>query len=524
MKKIFIILCTLSVLFYTNLNFAKEDERRISMDFQEAALRDVLKIFSQQAGLNFVASNEIEDKRITLYLDGVTVQDALDSIISVNNLTYEQKTGSSVFIVKESTMPVIEMITKVYRLNYAQVAPEIGYGEKYSYMGGGTDTDSGTSGGSYSGGYGGGYGGGGTSGTSGRSGRSGAIKDIIQNLLTKGEDDEPLGSVLADARTNSLIVTSIPEDFPLIEATLAKLDTRTLQVMIEAEIVEVKTSAIKDLGLEWGSTADGTFFTFTGPTRDTGFPFIRESGPFSRTLLGGSLADSRGRTLAATTTGTTFGNLSLTEFRVVLKALEQDNNAKYLAKPKIMVINNETAEIKIVEDTAIGTLVTSQTDTGTIASEAEREETGITLRVTPTINRDGYITMTLEPEVSRVQSSNIIGFWDPAKRSIKTTVMMKDGQTIAIGGLLKDDFSDNNRMVPGLSKIPLIGSFFKSKDLDDVTTEIIVFVTAHILKPESEITEAQVQLPPVRKEAAITDRDEEVLKAVRRLRKKREIE
>ncbi len=490
-----VITCVVSFIFYANLNYAQET-RRISMDFQEAALKDVLKIFSQQAGLNFVAAKEIEDKKVTLYLDGVTVQDALNSILEANNLTYEQKPDSSVFIVKESGKPKIKMITKVYNLNYARVNKVAGATEE-------------------EGGY------------TGEGGEEEAtdIKSIIKGLLSKSEggergrrgegDGNILGNIAVDPRTNSLIITTIPEDFPLIEATLAKLDTRTPQVMVEAEIVEVKTTAIKKLGLEWGSESSGTFFTFTGPTRDTHFPFIRESSPLQRSLLKGASAGEP-----------SLGSLTLAEFRIVLKALEKDNQSRYLAKPKIMVINNETAEIKITKEAALGEITTTETTTGTTGTTSERYEIGVVLKVTPTINKDNYITMTLEPEVSRAEVSKISTcIYDPTKRTAKTTVMAKDGQTIAIGGLLKSEIADNKRMTPALSKIPLLGNLFKSKDFQDVETEVIIFVTCHIVKPELEKQEVAVKLPPVelKKEAAVAQRDKEILKAVRRLRKRREL-
>ncbi len=342
-------------------------------------------------------------------------------------------------------------------------------------------------------------------------------------MLTKDNKGGVLGSIVNDTRTNSLIITSIPENFALIENTMAKLDTRTQQVMVEAEIVEVKTTAIKKLGLDWGGEPSGNFFTFTGPSRPTSFPFIRESQPFSRSLLGGSNADARGRRLTAASA--TFGNLTLAEFRIVLKALEKENKAKYLAKPKIMVVNNETAEIKISADTTVGT-VSLESEAGNVSTSAERMETGIVLKVTPTINKDDYITMTLEPEVSRIEAASVNGYYDPHKRGVKTTVMMKDGQTIAIGGLLKSEVADSDRAVPGLSKIPLLGNLFKSKDFQDVSTELIIFVTCHIVKPELEKLEEAAAPPVVKveKEVAIAERDKEIIKAVKRLRKRRELE
>ncbi|MFA5369951.1 MAG: secretin N-terminal domain-containing protein [Candidatus Omnitrophota bacterium] len=480
-----------TVIFYIMVvvGYAPAQEMRsISMDFQQAALKDVLKVFSQQAGLNFVATENIEDKKITLYLDNVTVRDALDSIMSANNLTYEQAQGSSIFIVKESGKTKVDMLTKVYSLDFARI---------------GLSNDDSTSSGSTD------------------------IRPVVEHLLSKGVNGETLGSVVVDKRTNSLIVTAIPADFAIIEDTIKKLDSVTPQALIEAEIVEIHTGALRNLGLEWGGS-DGTFVRFTGPTKLTHFPFIRHNNPFSKGLLKITNTDDDD----STDLKNEMGVLSLQEFSVVLKALESENMARYLAKPRIMSLSSETAEIKISSDTAIGVKKTSITDTGEVIEEAERIETGITLKVTPTVNKKGYITMTIEPEVSRaVQSSYFSSFVDPTKRSAKATVMVKDGQTIAIGGLLKTDEEDSGRDVPGISKIPLLGNLFKSKGKTKVQTEIIVFITAHAILDDADA--AQMAPAPKTEEILVNEkvvpdtadqREAEIRKTVIKLRKKRELE
>jgi len=512
------IIVLLLFLFTTGGVVPAQESGPISMDFQEAALKDVLKIFSQQAGLNFVATDNIEERKITLYLDGVTVQDALNSIMQANNLSYDQAPGSSVFIVKESGKSKIEFLTRVYTLSFARVSGEKGAGK---------DGDN----------------------------KASDIKSILENLLSAGEDGEKLGNIVVDRRTNSIIVSAIPTDIPIIEETIKKLDAITPQALIEAEIVEIRTGALKKLGLEWGDS-QGAFVRFSGPTKITHFPFIRERNPFSKSLLG-SVTESTSTTTTndVTTTATdisqtpTLGTLSLAEFSVVLRALENENMAKYLAKPRIMALNNETAEINITADTTIGVKKTSVTDTGEVIEEAERTETGISLKVTPTINQQGYITMTIEPSVSRaVQSPLFTNFADPTKRSAKTTVMVKNGQTIAIGGLLKTDDEDNDRSVPGLSSIPLLGNLFKSKGKIKINTELIVFITAHSITgmddiykmKEGQYAEPSVKRPkqpvktgPVSREPSLSQniqaepiddtREAEIQKTVMRLRKKREL-
>jgi type IV pilus assembly protein PilQ len=486
-----------------------QEPRNISMDFQQAALKDVLKVFSQQAGLNFVATENIENKQITLYLDNVTVRDALDSIMSANNLTYEQAAGSAIFIVKESGKPKIELMTKVYALDFARIAES---GEGVVSAEGAFQETGGTSSGFTD------------------------IQPVIENLLSKGPDGSRLGSVVVDKRTNSLIITEVPDNFAIIEDTIKKLDSITPQALIEAEIVEIQTSALKSLGLEWG-TNDGTFVRFTGPTKITHFPFIRQSNPFSKSLLGDPGTTETVTTDTSTTTSSiiqdpTLGVLSLQEFSFVIKALESNNMARYLAKPRIMSLSSETAEIKISSDTVVGVKKTSITDTGEVIEEAERVETGVTLKVTPTVNQKGYITMTIEPEISRaVQSAYFSNFVDPTKRSAKTTVMLKDGQTIAIGGLLKTDEEDSGRNVPGLSRIPLLGNLFRSKGRQSVETEIIVFITAHaileaddIMQTAKSIKEPEEAQWPAASTPPADKREAEIQKTVIRLRKKRELE
>lgn len=478
-----------------------QEVQSISMDFQEAALKDVLKVFSQQAGLNFVATENIESRKVTLYLDGVTVQDALKSIMKANNLAYEQAQGSSVFIVKESGKAKIDMVTKVYTLGFARVSAIALSGEE-----------------------------------EGATSQVADINSILSSLLSKGEDGSPLGSIVLDSRTNSVIVTAIPADMALIEKTIKKLDAITPQALIEAEIVEIRTAALKRLGLEWGDS-QGTFVRFTGPTKITHFPFIREKNPLSKSLLGSITSTTTTTTSSAGTDTTataqsqvpTLGTLSLSEFSIVLKALEAEGDAKFLAKPRIMALNNETAEIKITADTTIGVTKTSVTDTGEVIEEAERTETGVSLKVTPTINKEGYITMTLEPSVSRaVQSPQFINFADPTKRSAKTTVMTKDGQTIAIGGLLKTEEEDDSRALPGLSRLPLLGNLFKRKTKSKIDTELIIFITAHVVQNIEDLNRIkkaeEIQAPATGQQKQMADtREAEIRKTVMRLRKKREL-
>jgi len=408
-------------------------ESLVSMDFQDANLKTVLKIFSQQSGLNFVASENVKNRTVTIYFDNVSVGDALNHIMSANNLVYEQKPGSNIFIVKESGKPLIETLTKIYELKYAQLAPPP------------TDEEGGE-----------------------KEEKEAEIVPVLRGVLSKN------GNIVADKRSNSLIITDVPSQFAIVEQVLERLDVRTQQVMIEAEIIETTTAVADKLGLDW----TGTFGVYAGPTHNTLWPL---RGNFSKDAT----ADI-GEGFSAT------GSVNLSGMGATLNAILSDANTKILARPKVLTLNNETAIIELTAETAVASITTIASSEG-VATEAsntaERIETGITLKVTPQINKDGYITMRIEPTVIvPVLSKFFQGsgtdakFVDPQTRSAETTVMVKDGETVVIGGLISKNDTHSAEKVPFLGDIPILGAAFRYKETDEEDKELIIFITPRIAK------------------------------------------
>ena len=392
----------------------------ISMDFQDANMKDILKIFSQQSGLNFIAGEKIRDSKITLYLDKVSVEDALNTILKGNNLTYEQAEGSNIFIVKELTQPEIETITRVFTLNYALSKS-------------GEDSD------------------------------SEDIKEVVENVLSEH------GKVITYERTNSLIVTDIPSNFERIEKTINKLDTPIPQVMIEAEILETAVGLLDKLGVDWASgNAPGISITYSGPSETT-------------------LSNINTSTLS-----TAIINASATQ--AVLKALSTNTKTRWLAKPKICVLNNEEATIDIVTDAAVG-VITTIDDEGNRTESIERMDIGTKLKVIPHVNKSGEITLEIEPEVSRAAASAkaVSGAVDKLKRTAKTKVIVKDGNTIIIGGLISTEKGNIFHRIPFFSEIPFMGNLFRYQEDSDKQTELVIFITPHIVKywessPKSDLS------------------------------------
>jgi len=427
-----------------------EASKTISMDFKDASLNDVLKIFSQQSGQNFIAASGVADSTINLYLDQVPVQEALERILSANSLTYEIKPGSNIFVVKAIETAASTLMTRVYRLKNATVSSS-----KLLRTLDSEDEDSASA--------------------EGEEGTG--IKGAIEALLT----DE--GSVVEDSRTNSLIVTDIPAQFPVIEQTIARLDIRVPQILIEVEMLDVSKSTTDLLGAKFGSKP---FEFVKGPTKDTYWPFNQTN--LAQQVGGPS---GIGNTTIDTTAG--IGALSFEGLTFALNFLRSQTDTKNLARPRLLTLNNETAEIEIKTDEAIGILsVTTGDATQSTNAEPERVDTGVFLKVTPQANlKTGKILMAIEPRVTEVRTGKTFTlnkddttFNDPEERSTRSILLVDDGDTIMIGGLLRTDEDIVKTRVPGLGSLPIIGAAFRHQDKKITQRELVIFITPHIIKDD----------------------------------------
>ncbi len=420
----------------------KYASKKISMDFKGASLNDVLKIFSQQSGLNFIAGTDVADVKLNLYLDEVPVDEALERILSANGLTYEMQPESNIFVVRKVERPEKDLMTRVYRLKHATVSTS----KIFS-----TFADAGSE----------------STGTVATNATGGIVAAVTAVL-------SPNGSLVEDYRTNSLIITDIPVQFPLIEQTISRLDIRIPQILIEVEMLDISKQTADLLGAKFGET----LYEYTPPVKAAaGFPFDIDN----------VMDDGYSGTLTFTPGVMDFSNFTLT-----LQFLKTQTDTKSLARPRILTLNNETAIINIKTDEAIGEKTTSSSETGSeIGGEAERVETGIFLTVTPQANIEtGEIVMAVAPKVieartGQVRSSSTGEFFrDPEERGSKSVLRMRDGDTIIIGGLLRNDASNITTRLPFISRIPFIGAAFRHKDKFDRQRELIIFLTPHIIKED----------------------------------------
>ncbi len=457
---------------------AGEKSTTVSLDMTEAYLEDALKLLSKQSGLNLVASEEVRSKKVTIFLDRVPAQAALESILKANRLEMKEQ-GANLYLIIPSAVPSVATVTRVFPLKYARVTPSAGeilptFGLSGSLIttsfstsgtGGASTTGTGTggvAGATGAGGYGGGGGLGGIGGLGGQ-GRETGMLQIIRSLLTEH------GSVGADPRTNSLIVTEIPERMKMIEETVAKLDVKPTQILIEAEVLEVTLDTLRRLGVEYG-TSTGQIGSYLGAKRALFLPF------------------NAGQ-LEGATESHTLGTLSFADASILFKLLATEKDVKFLARPRLLTLSNEVAEIRIVADAATGVTSTSQATTGTVKEEVERNTVGTILRVTPMVNEDRYVTMVIEPEVSRaLQSATFSSFLDPTRRAARTTVMAPDNGTVMIAGLISTEDTQAARRIPGLGDLPILGLPFKRTETERKSTEIILFITPHIVREEAPLT------------------------------------
>ena len=261
------------------------------------------------------------------------------------------------------------------------------------------------------------------------------MKDALSAIISE------YGKIIEDPATNSLIISDMPSKFTQIEFIISQLDIAIPQVLIEVEILDVDKSDADKIGVKFTSDSSNGWFKYAGPNMGgTYFPFVSDT--FRK---------------AAAKTAPTPASWTMSGLGFVLEFLSTRSSTKYLARPKLLVLNNETATLKLSADEAIG-VETTTTDTGSSSSTtsaAERAETGVSLGVTPQISiSTGEITMILEPSIKEAVTGLTVGSQttkDVEERSIKSTVRVKDGETVIIGGLIR------KRNPVTINKVPVLG-------------------------------------------------------------------
>jgi general secretion pathway protein D len=319
-------------------------------------------------------------------------------------------------------------------------------------------------------------------------GQPATIKGVITAELEGGV------KITADKATNSLIIIASLNDYQTLVDVIKKLDIRRRQVYVEALIMEITLNNARDLGVEFrgafetrseGAVLGGTNFNFQGNLNDlltalaTGNPLVFPGTGLIAAGIAGNVKLPDGTEIPAIT--------------AVLRAAQTRDNVNILSSPHLLTLDNKEAEIIVAENVPF---ITSQsrdtTNLANVINTVERKDVGIILRLTPRINESDFVSLQIYQESSAIlggQSVLATSTVGPTttKRSAKTTVLVKNGDTVVLGGMMQETVNNNESKIPLLGDIPLLGHLFKFSSVSRVKTNLLIFLTPHIIKSPDEL-------------------------------------
>ena len=295
-------------------------------------------------------------------------------------------------------------------------------------------------------------------------------------------------TITADKPTNSLVITANPESYAIIEDIIKKLDIRRSQVLVEGLIAEVTLDTAKELGVEWRliDQPDGTqvFASAAGTSGAEGTGVL--ANPTALLNTPGFLVGVLRNTIRLDIGGS---EQQILNIPILLRAFQSNTNVEVLATPNLLTTDNEEAEIIVGEQRPFLTSVNRIPDAGIInvSNTFDFRDTGITLRITPQISKGHTVRTELFLEITRFVSEAEVGAVTTTKRSTRTTVIVDDGQTIVLGGLMQDTSNDAETRVPFLSSLPLLGRLFKQTGVRSNKTNLLIFLTPHIISTRDDV-------------------------------------
>ncbi|HEY5764725.1 MAG TPA: secretin N-terminal domain-containing protein, partial [Candidatus Deferrimicrobiaceae bacterium] len=315
----------------------------------------------------------------------------------------------------------------------------------------------------------------------------GTIKGVITAELEGGV------RITADKATNSLIVIASPNDYQTLVEVIKKLDIRRRQVYVEALVMEISLDKGRDVGVEFrgaaetgtsGAVLGGTNFDLQGnlnallASLATGNPLLFSGTGLIAAGIAGNVVLPDGTEIPAIT--------------AVLRAAQSRDNVNVLSSPHLLTMDNKEAEIIIAENIPF---ITSQSrDTSNLANvinTVERKDVGIILRITPHIHESEFVNLEIYQESSSVKGESLLSLASvgptTTKRSAKTNVLVQNGNTVVIGGMMQESFNTLERKIPLLGDIPLLGNLFKFKSVSRKKTNLLIFLTPHVIKSPTEM-------------------------------------
>lgn len=442
-----------------------DENNLVDLAVNDEDLGTVLEMLSIQSQKNIIASKNVS-ARVTANLYRVSFFDALDAILNVNGYGWVENGN---FIMVYTQQEILEMearsrrrVSKVIPLNYLNATDAAEFVKPLLSVAG-TGAEPGT------------------------------IKTSAKlgNFPTPG--DTPIGT---DEYANGtvLVVFDYEENLAAIEELVSQLDTRPAQVLVEATIMQTSLNEANALGVDFSLVADASFSQFVGH----GGPLSLVTGLLSGRSTPGSstsLPADGGASAATSTVGGTAGPGGLkvgivsNDVAVFLRVLDEVTDTTILSNPKILALNRQASRVLVGRK--VGYLSTTSTTTATTQT-VQFLDTGTQLYFRPIVSNDGMIRMELKPQVSeavireqQTTTGTAVTIPDEITNELTTNVIVRDGQTIVLGGLFRESTVSGRKQVPLLGDIPLIGYAFRGQDVNIQRNEILFMVTPHLVNDTS---------------------------------------
>lgn len=450
----------------------------INLKVVNADIRDILNYITEQFGINFVIDNSVKQVPVTINVNDVPWNIALDSVLQSQDLSVQ--INGPILRVAESRKLATErdvrnqleagrldgspLYTEFIRLNYACAG----------VCGSGTSFQTGQTGGGSTG------------------GADEGILGVVKKRLSRR------GAVEVDSRSNTMIITDVRENIDAIRQLVFLLDQPEPQVEIEARIVIANRNFSRDMGVQLsgfvlgndGRAAGGSSLpnvSSTGATTGgsgSGTGTTTSTNPLPSPINrepNNNLASQ----LANTVIGLTTGRIGTAQINLLLTAGEQKGQAKIVATPRVTTLNKQKAEIESGTQIPVVTTQNSGNQTGGVVFTTTYVAVPLRLEVIPQVTDLGTVMLDVVAENSSINSSIAVG-GTPAinTQRMKTKVTVPDGGTTVVGGALLDSESDDTFRTPGLSKVPLLGNLFKRKAVGRTTNEILFFITPRVYRAD----------------------------------------
>lgn len=428
MKRYIILL--LFILLNVNLAIANNDtnailndiEKKYTLNFKTQPIADVLRALARQANLNIILPDNMPEN-ISVSLNNVTLKSAIESILLSRGYNYKVE-NNILRVYREESKVKTKM--EVINLQYAN---------------------------------------------------ANTIASTLSKMFSTA-------SIQADPATNSLIIKDEEDTVSEIKKIIQKLDVRTKQVLIEAKIVNATESFSRDLGIQWGgffsnSSQSNKMFGISPSTTGTTTTTFGTSNPGDNFVINAPI-----QTTPVGNLGIIIGSLHKNlRLDLALQLAEQKGQAKIVSSPKILTLDNKRATIRSGSTLRIRSIPLGTSVSAGVTATVETINTGVELGVTPQITGDDNITLTVdvgqsEPNFDR-KVENIPEVQD---QRATTSILLKDGETVVIGGLYRIIEGESITGIPFLSDIPLIGWLFKSKSKEKRNEELMIFLTPRIIK------------------------------------------